>query len=56
MTPEEEREFIATVTSPEHTRLADADQQRRMRNRTELDARGLIPQGLKDLDEKPERR
>lgn len=52
MTPEEEQHYIATITSPEHTRVADEDHRRREERRPELVQRGLIPEGLQTPSEK----
>ncbi|WP_406690349.1 hypothetical protein REH65_31260 [Saccharopolyspora sp. ID03-671] len=52
MTPEEEKQYIATITSREHTRIADEDHRRREARRPELERRGLIPNGLKTPNEK----
>lgn len=52
MTPEEQQQYIASITSAEHTRIADEDHRRREERCPELLRQGLIPEGLKTPSEK----
>lgn len=46
MAPEEEQEYIESITSQQHTRIADAEHERQQRQHAELNRWGVIPRGL----------
>lgn len=50
MTPEEEHDYIITITTAEHTRIADAEHERQRRQHAELKQQGLRLQGLETAE------